>query len=165
MKKGFTLIELLVVVLIIGILSAIALPQYQRAVAKARLSQLYTLGNAVVQAQERYYLANSRYTTNWTELDIDFTGTVNGRNLTNPAGWSLFLYDFVEGGHWESVRASDSRLPDGMYLVFSFVHAQAHSGKGLCFAPQNSTLADSLCKNISIDGERKTQSPYYWYFF
>lgn len=71
-RNGFTLIELLVVVLIIGILSAVALPQYYNAVVKSRAVEALTALRALVNAEKIYYLANNAYTADITELDISF---------------------------------------------------------------------------------------------
>ncbi|MCQ2410704.1 MAG: type II secretion system GspH family protein [Elusimicrobiaceae bacterium] len=80
-KQAFTLIELLVVVLIIGILAAVALPQYQKAVWKARYAQLVTVTNSIAQAIEVYYLANGQNPTDLNELSLEMscTQSVPGR--------------------------------------------------------------------------------------
>ena len=78
--KAFTLIELLVVVLIIGILAAVALPQYQKAVEKSRATQAITLLKSAYNAAKAYQLASGEWPESFDELalEIPWTGTTNG---------------------------------------------------------------------------------------
>ena len=79
-KKGFTLLELLVVVLIIGILAAIALPQYNRTVTKAKYAEVLVNVKAVEDAIDRYLLANDGFpsthmgTNMLKTVDLELTG-------------------------------------------------------------------------------------------
>jgi prepilin-type N-terminal cleavage/methylation domain-containing protein len=70
-KKAFTLIEMLVVVLIIGILAAIALPQYMKAIARARMSEMLSVIKIVYRAQELHKLVEGSWTPDLNNLDID----------------------------------------------------------------------------------------------
>ncbi len=70
--RGFTLIELLVVVLIIGILASIAVPQYQKAVHRARINSYMPLIRSLAEAQEMYYMANGRYSRDIEELAVNY---------------------------------------------------------------------------------------------
>jgi len=78
-KQAFTLIELLVVVLIIGILAAVALPQYQKAVEKSRMAEAVIILRAIANANQAYYLANGRYARagEMEALDIEIPGSVD----------------------------------------------------------------------------------------
>ena len=73
--KGFTLIELLVVVLIIGILAAVAVPQYQKAVEKSRVVEAKTILKTLVNALELQTLETGEPCPWFATLPITIPGT------------------------------------------------------------------------------------------
>ena len=144
-NAGFTLIELLVVVLIIGILSAVALPQYNLTVAKARFTQAKVSAEAIRKAQEVFFLENGRYSVDLTELVIQPTGC----SILNNGAWcwnehyTCFVNDTHRDGSGNLVPTvyCSMKNPDVSY------YAKPPSAVRQCFAGKDDALANKLCKN------------------
>ncbi len=91
-RKGFTLIELLVVVLIIGILAAMGIPQYFKAVERSRVSEATNIFSNIKNAQERFYSRKLNYTNNWDDVDITVKNA-SGTDCTGTAACTLKYFN------------------------------------------------------------------------
>ena len=150
-KKGFTLIELLVVVLIIGILAAIAVPQYQKAVAKSRMSEAASMLKAIRQAQEVYYLSHGQYTANLNDLDISIPQDQIGANwwASDASRKSTYIYSCHPTSLGDCVAiANDSNNLPRLQIWCS--HTELGSTL-LCVSATKTSLAAQICKELSVD--------------
>ena len=129
--QAFTLIELLVVVLIIGILAAVAVPQYQKAVEKSKATQVMALIKSIGAAQEAYRLANGNYATSFDELSIEIPWTGN-------APWwnsSSYIADTRSNSDWSIQILNDNEVGNKGIMAGKLSGKFANKG-GLIFLYQ-----------------------------
>ena len=142
---GFTLIELLVVVLIIGILAAVALPQYQVAVAKSRFGALMPTTKTLADAAEIVYLANGNFGGDISQMDVDIpAGCTLGGTLSVAVCPNNVVFDVFDSGT-PNITGINKQVNLG-YVIW--LKNSAHPGERRCLALSTDKVANNVCKSM-----------------
>ena len=155
---GFTLIELLVVVLIIGILAAVALPQYQTAVDRARYTQAIAFVDGVSKAKQVYHLANGSYPTSFEDLDIE---------LPTPQEkdpYWIYPWGYCYHGNGDYSATSCRVNTGGGGSVGYVVDLSDSVHPRFCSATKGNKRANQVCKSFTGSGADYSTDTltYYW---
>lgn len=156
MNKGFTLIEVLVVVLIIGILTSVALPQYQKAVAKARLANIKTYVSTLKEAEEVYFDTYNTYTIDSRLLDISVPCSIFSSDPSVLRCDNFLFIDLIggnvgpEGNHIDAYYCPNKSWQDCItqhdFTYFSWLNDSKNSSQITCSG--RTDFGKSICKNI-----------------
>ena len=163
-NNGFTLIELLVVVLIIGILAAVALPQYQKAVDKSRYVQAMTLVEKIKQSNERYRLANGSYTYSFDELDLDMPAPTS----INSDGNNTYYYPWgrcwLQSGNYTACEIFLGSSDDSVAAYVDF-YLGGRTLKQCWTRPATNQRGNKLCQFITKKQTGDLSGYWKQYFF
>ena len=143
MKRGFTLIELLVVILIIGILSAIALPQYETALQKSRYATLMPVTRAVKDAEEAAYEERGSYTNQLDYLYAKLPEEINQEGGPNV--------QIVTGISEKYIKSSQDNL--NMSYVMYLNNSENFPSEIHCEALKGDTRAKKVCLSFGANPE------------
>ena len=145
LRRGFTLIEVLVVVLIIAVLAAVALPQYQKAVMKNRYATLMVTVNTLATAEEIYFMEHGVYTNNFESLAVQPSGCTlsnDKRSCTYP--WGSCVLDIQWDDNVSCVNKST--LNNG--YAYYFKGGKYHNGGRRCWAFSSEDKYNKLCEQM-----------------
>ena len=162
-ENGFTLIELLVVVLIMGILAAVALPQYRISVLKSRVAALIPAVAAMKQAAEVYYLEHGEYADTMSAYDVSFP------NCENPEASKCSTYDGIWFDIGSNIRFCSTEggvddvigMRDGVMYGKCLTHSE-NPNITFCAAKQANEMAKKVCQKMG-GTEDVTQRGYTFY--
>ncbi len=141
-KNGFTLIELLVVVLIIGVLAAIAFPQYEKAIERARAAEAITNLKVMEEAQRRYFLINGTYSADIRQFDIGMQSQAGSTYATSK----YFRYEPIAAtgtGYFAIARRLPYTTNDRTYYILVYP-----TGQRLRCGYYN-TKGQEMCRSLS----------------
>ncbi len=159
MNKGFTLLELLVTVMIIGILSSIALPNYTRSVEKARATEAMNIVKAANDAVYAYAAERNKCPESFQKILVSIPGTkvddvtVNGKYFAYKLNAATLAPIF--GTDCGGVVAE--RLDTAVKYRIWNPYGQGGSGKRTLACKGDTPRAENICKSL---GMLSTQSPY-----
>ncbi len=145
MKKDFTLIELLVVVLIIGILSSVALPQYQKAVTKAKATQLFAFVDHYHKIADIHVMAGGNYGDKLEDMGWDYP--IEDYKIANN-GCEVFNVGKFTVEHSQTGSAFSARLNDSSGLYFN-TNRSSKRWDTYCAAPNATSKANDVCKTFA----------------